>query len=217
MSGANLQRARFAGHSLNGLDLSGADCTGADFSGCDFTGIKPATPPPVLTGANLMGAVLPAGISWPDVKMAGAVLAQAKLSGDFSGPTADLTGVNFNGQGASYFTPVYQGGGFGGFDLTNPANQVIAYDYTSSGKLDHLVCYRPGPRLGQVWIVRNNADGTFTQVYGRRASAATTWPIPPTGSSPTTMTRAGPAAGLPGLLPARQRCDFHREEAERHR
>ena len=168
MSGANLQRARFAGHSLNGLDLSGADCTGADFSGCDFTGIKPATPPPVLTGANLMGAVLPAGISWPDVKMAGAVLAQAKLSGDFSGPTADLTAVSFNGQGAGYFTPVYQGGGFGGFDLTNPADQVIAYDYTSSGKLDHLVCYRPGPGLGRVWIVRNNADGTFTQVYGQQ-------------------------------------------------
>ncbi|MGB6577733.1 MAG: pentapeptide repeat-containing protein [Streptosporangiaceae bacterium] len=168
MSGANLQQARFAGHSLNGLDLSGADCTGADFSGCDFTGIKPATSAPVLTGANLMGAVLPAGISWPDVKMAGAVLAQAKVSGDFSGPTADLSGVNFNGQGASYFAPVYQGGGFGGFDLTNPADQVIAYDYGGSGRLDHLVCYRPGPGLGRVWIVRKNADGTFTQVYGQQ-------------------------------------------------
>ena len=33
-----------------------------------------------------------------------------------------------------------------GFDLLSPADRVFAYDYDSSGKLDHLVLvlYRPG-------------------------------------------------------------------------
>ena len=55
------------------------------------------------------------------------------------------------------------GNGIGGYDLANPADRVFAFDYNSSGKLDHLVLYRPGQR--NFWIVRNNA-GTFTPVIG---------------------------------------------------
>lgn len=158
MAGANLQRARFAGLHLGGLTLSGTDCTGADFTGCDFTGISPGTPPPVLADANLTGAVVPGGMSFSGAKMAGAVLAQATVTTtDLSG--ADLAGANFSGQGVSYFTPVWTYPG--PFDLNNPADRVIAYDYASIGKLDHLVCYRPG--TGMVWIMQRNADGSFAR------------------------------------------------------
>ncbi|KAK4450277.1 hypothetical protein QBC34DRAFT_493956 [Podospora aff. communis PSN243] len=37
----------------------------------------------------------------------------------------------------------------------------LAFDFGSSGKLDHLVFYRPG--TGCIWITRSNPDGTFTQ------------------------------------------------------
>jgi DNA-binding winged helix-turn-helix (wHTH) protein len=42
------------------------------------------------------------------------------------------------------FAPVYEGGGVGGYDLKSPRDQAFAYDYDRSGKLDHLVLYRPG-------------------------------------------------------------------------
>jgi hypothetical protein len=64
------------------------------------------------------------------------------------------------------FTPVYQqgdpGSGIGGFDLKSTADQVFPFDYDGSGKLDHLVLYRPG--TGTIWILKNNS-GTFTPVY----------------------------------------------------
>jgi hypothetical protein len=64
------------------------------------------------------------------------------------------------------FAPVYvqgdPGHGIGGFDLKSTADQAFAFDYDSSGRLDHLVFYRP--RTGTIWILKNNA-GTFTPVY----------------------------------------------------
>ncbi|KAJ7278036.1 hypothetical protein C8J57DRAFT_1465798 [Mycena rebaudengoi] len=64
------------------------------------------------------------------------------------------------------FTPVYQqddpGTGIGGYDLKSPADRVFAIDYEHSGKLDHLVLYRPG--TGTIWILRN-VNGTFVPVY----------------------------------------------------
>jgi FG-GAP-like repeat len=71
---------------------------------------------------------------------------------------------------AGTFTPVYQqgapGNGIGGYNLADPADRVFAFDYNSSGRLDHLVLYRPGQ--GTIWILRNNA-GTFTPVYQQGA------------------------------------------------
>jgi len=65
---------------------------------------------------------------------------------------------------AGPFSAVYQSdsGGIGGYSLGRPADRVIAFDYESSGKQDHLVLYRPG--TGIIWIL-NNTAGTFTRVY----------------------------------------------------
>ncbi|WP_158751371.1 S8 family peptidase [Streptomyces bicolor] len=65
------------------------------------------------------------------------------------------------------FTPVYAEGspgrGIGGYDLADSRDQVFAFDYDHSGKLDHLVLYRPG--TGTLWILRHEAGGGFTPVY----------------------------------------------------
>jgi hypothetical protein len=64
------------------------------------------------------------------------------------------------------FTPVYAqgdpGSGIGGYNLIRPADQAFAFDYDSSGKLDHLVLYRPG--TGAIFILKNN-EGQFIPVY----------------------------------------------------
>ena len=68
--------------------------------------------------------------------------------------------------GPQNFSSVYAQGdpgtGIGGYDLKSPADRAFAFDYDSSGKLDHIVLYRPG--TGTMWILKNNA-GTFTPVY----------------------------------------------------
>lgn len=61
------------------------------------------------------------------------------------------------------FTPVQTGTrGIGGYDLRSGKDLIFAYDYESTGKLDHLVLYRPG--TGAVWILRN-LNGFFAAVY----------------------------------------------------
>jgi hypothetical protein len=69
---------------------------------------------------------------------------------------------------AGHFTPVYAqgdpGSGIGGYDLKSPADLAFAFDYDSSGKLDHLALYRPG--TGTMWILKN-AGGHFTPVYAQ--------------------------------------------------
>ncbi|AOI72713.1 hypothetical protein WI29_32885 [Burkholderia ubonensis] len=69
-----------------------------------------------------------------------------------------------NTQGA--FAPVYHqgdpGSGIGGYDLKSPADQAFPFDYDGSGKLDHLVLYRPG--TGTIWILKNT-QGAFAPVY----------------------------------------------------
>ncbi|MFD1827571.1 MULTISPECIES: hypothetical protein [Mumia] len=74
--------------------------------------------------------------------------------------------------GNARFKPLYQqpqgGSGIGGFDLTEYADRIIAFDGTSTGKLDHLLCYRPGTGIAQI-LKHDGAqsDGTprFTPVY----------------------------------------------------
>jgi ribosomal protein L24E len=64
------------------------------------------------------------------------------------------------------FIPVYHqgdpGNGIGGYDLKSPADRAFAFDYDSSGKLDHVVLYRPA--TGTIWILKNNG-GNFAPVY----------------------------------------------------
>ena len=172
LTGANLRQAQLGGLRVADLDISGADCTGADFSRCDFTSYTPGTNPPVLAQANLTGAVVPGSLT--GVNLAGAVLAEANLTGaDLSGPATDLAGANFNGHGISYFDAGPRlGSGIDGFNLNNPVDQIIPYDYEGTGKLDHLVCYRPGPGLGNVSIVRKvsdqNVPDAFRAAYSQR-------------------------------------------------
>lgn len=68
--------------------------------------------------------------------------------------------------GDTNYKPVYQqgdpGSGIGGYDLKSPNDRVFAFDYDSSGKLDHLALYRPG--TGTFWILKND-KGAFSPVY----------------------------------------------------
>lgn len=68
------------------------------------------------------------------------------------------------------FSPVYKqgapGAGIGGYDLQSPADRIFAFDYTHSGKLDHLVLYRPGS--GAMFILENKS-GVFYPVYKQGA------------------------------------------------
>lgn len=61
-------------------------------------------------------------------------------------------------------------GAIGGYDLLSEQDQIIAFDYTGSGKLDHLLAYRPG--AGIAYILANNA-GSFMQVkQGKKQTPA---------------------------------------------
>ncbi|CAM1500910.1 Fc.00g100720.m01.CDS01 [Cosmosporella sp. VM-42] len=66
------------------------------------------------------------------------------------------------------WTPVYQqgdpGNGIGSYDLRSKADRAFAFDYDSSGKMDHIALYRPG--TGTMWILRNQ-DGNFSPVYNQ--------------------------------------------------
>jgi hypothetical protein len=63
------------------------------------------------------------------------------------------------------FSPVYQStSGIGGYDLSAPGDQVLAFDYAQSGKLDYIVLYRPG--TGTISIVEHGTgNNNFTSVY----------------------------------------------------
>lgn len=79
--------------------------------------------------------------------------------------TGTLWILRKNGSGT--FVPAYAqgdpGSGIGGYDLSSPWDRVIAFDYDSSGRMDHLLLYRPG--TGTVWILRKNASGQWSPVY----------------------------------------------------
>jgi len=73
------------------------------------------------------------------------------------------------------FAAVYHqddpGRGIGGFDLSNGGDRLFAFDYGGTGKLDHLVCYRPG--TGTIWILKkvsnNDSPDAFLPVYPTNA------------------------------------------------
>lgn len=64
------------------------------------------------------------------------------------------------------WAPVYQQGdpgrGIGGYDLRSQADRAFAFDWESSGKMDHIALYRPG--TGTFWVLRN-INGAFSPVY----------------------------------------------------
>jgi hypothetical protein len=63
------------------------------------------------------------------------------------------------------FTPVFTSeiSGIGGYLLDSPADRAFAYDFDSSGKLDHLVLYQPVGR--KISIIRHDEGTNFTPVF----------------------------------------------------
>jgi hypothetical protein len=52
-------------------------------------------------------------------------------------------------------------GGIGGYDLARPEDRALAFDYNGTGKLDHLVFYRPGK--GACFVIKRQAPGNNFQ------------------------------------------------------
>jgi DNA-binding winged helix-turn-helix (wHTH) protein len=71
-------------------------------------------------------------------------------------------------EGDGIFTPVYERsmGNPGAVTRDAPAGQVFAFDYDHSGKLDHLVLYRPGTGTVEIFT---NAAGTLAPVCAQSA------------------------------------------------
>jgi hypothetical protein len=65
--------------------------------------------------------------------------------------------------GTSFTTAWSSFTGLPGFDLSNTRDLVTPYDYDYTGKLDHLVFYRPGGRL--VGIYRKGSAAAPAAVY----------------------------------------------------
>jgi hypothetical protein len=72
---------------------------------------------------------------------------------------------NSNGAFHAKYARGDPGNGIGGYDLQSPADRGLAFDYDSSGKLDHLVFYRPG--RGAIFIIKQSGAGLFTPVYAQ--------------------------------------------------
>lgn len=66
------------------------------------------------------------------------------------------------------FTPVYSqgdpGSGIGGYDLKHVNDVAFAFDYEATGKLDHIVLYRPG--FGAIYILKRSGT-TWGPVYAQ--------------------------------------------------
>jgi hypothetical protein len=54
------------------------------------------------------------------------------------------------------------GQGIGGYDMSSTADKGFAFDFSSSGKQDHMIFYRPGE--GIVWAIQN-IGGQFSPSF----------------------------------------------------
>jgi hypothetical protein len=104
---------------------------------------------------------------------------------DLSSPADNIIAFDYNGTGlmdhlvlyrpgtglvwllahgsANSFYPVEVGSGIGGFDLSSPADRLIAYDYSQTGLSNYLLAYRPG--TGVVWILAHGSGNSFTPQF----------------------------------------------------
>jgi hypothetical protein len=78
-------------------------------------------------------------------------------------PGAGIVHVVKHESNDTYTTIFSSTTGIGGYDLKNGADRIVAFDYDHSGKLDHLLLYRPGS--GTVWVLAHGAGNAFTAVY----------------------------------------------------
>ncbi|KAJ7597727.1 hypothetical protein C8J56DRAFT_773655 [Mycena floridula] len=67
----------------------------------------------------------------------------------------------------SFDTVFTSNSGIGDYDLLVPSDVGLSFDYGGTGKQDHLVFYRPGQ--GAIFIIKHNADNTFSPVYSQGA------------------------------------------------
>jgi DNA-binding winged helix-turn-helix (wHTH) protein len=67
-------------------------------------------------------------------------------------PGAGVASIVKNANGT--FCPVYQAQGLAGYDIMSINDRALAFDFHSSGKLDHLVFYRPGTGIARVIRLR---------------------------------------------------------------
>jgi hypothetical protein len=54
-----------------------------------------------------------------------------------------------------YYTRKF-GYGIRGYDLLSTSNSAVAFDFDHTGKMDHIVLYRPG--TGTIWILKHDGD-----------------------------------------------------------
>ncbi|MFG1682743.1 S1 family peptidase [Nonomuraea sp. NPDC049269] len=78
-------------------------------------------------------------------------------------PGAQTAWILEHGAGNAFRAVFHSSAGIGGYDLNSAEDQIIAFDYEHSGKLDHLLLYRPG--TGMAHILRHSGGATFTQVF----------------------------------------------------
>ena len=171
-SAPKMPGAVLAETTLTGADLSGADLSGADFSG---TGVRIFSP--AYQGSH--------GIDSYDLLNGADRVIAFDYDANPSQPKANYLVCYRPGHGACAivyrssdandnvtFDYVYfQGGGgsgIGGYNLSDPADQIIAFDYNSTGNIDHLVCYRPGAGIISVIEKKTDANNnvTFDQAWG---------------------------------------------------
>src|SRR5262249_35601559 len=147
-----------------GDQLAGMNLTRANLSLCDLTGVTS------LSNCNLSAANL------QQTKLNGPSLAGACLSAaDFT--SAHLQNCVFANLGPATNTTVVQppinfyfqeNGGIADCCVMDPGTVGFAFDFDSSGKLDHLVFYHPkqdSTKQKAIYIIKSNGDETFTDRY----------------------------------------------------
>jgi DNA-binding winged helix-turn-helix (wHTH) protein len=118
---------------------------------------EPAAPPPGRRGQYLYYGILAVTF----------ILAVVFLIRQFDSPGSRLSLDRDDHRRAvpvyrTINTPTEAAVGIGGYDFRSPADQAFAFDYDHSGRLEHLVLYRPG--AGKMAIVKNFGQD-FVPVY----------------------------------------------------
>ena len=179
LSAANLQQAKLNNPNLAGACLSAADFTDAHLQNCVVANLGPATnttvvQPPINFYFQSDGIADCSVMDPGTVGFAFDFDSSGKLDHlVFYHPKQDSTNQKaiyiIKSNGDETFTDRYSSDSIGEFNLT--AHQIVrgfAFDFDSSGKLDHLVFYCPGEQI--VYIFKSNGDGTFTQRYPTQAN-----------------------------------------------
>lgn len=171
-SGANMPDAVLAEAKLTGCDLSNANLRGANFSG---------------TGVAVFSPTYHSDDGIDGYDLADPAFRDRIIAFDYDGNPGQAkpdylvcyrpgTGAVFivQKQGEAEFGNVYAqgdpGNGIGGYKLDNPADQIIAFDYNSTGNLDHLVCYQPG--AGIISIIEKKTDANNNVTFDKAWDSA---------------------------------------------